>query len=306
MAVIPNTTTTTSLTPSKIQEIDFVSRFETKMTAFYEILGVMRPLAKENGTKLKTYKAKIEALQDGNVAEGDEVPLSEVTSEAVDYKDLVLEKYAKSTTAEAIFKYGLQQALVRTDNAFIEAIFDKIVDRFYTFLQTSESAQTGTETTFQMALSMAIGRVKDKFKKLKKGYGKIVAFINTLDYSRYLGAANITLQEKEGISYIKNFLGADIIIISSNIPEGTIISTASENIVMYYIDINKSLTGTELQYTTNSTPAGLIGVHKEAKYGRVSCVTHAIYGADLFAEFPEGIARITISPAAASAASTAS
>ena len=75
MAMVENTTTTTQIT-TEVKELDFVTRFEQTWEALREILGIMRPVRKTPGTKLVASKAEI-VLQDGNVAEGDEVPLSQ-------------------------------------------------------------------------------------------------------------------------------------------------------------------------------------------------------------------------------------
>ena len=69
-----------------------------------------------------------------------------------------------------------------------------------------------------MAVSMAIGKVKDKFKQMRKDITNVVVFVNTLDVYEYLGAANITVQTAFGVDYIKNFLGAQTMILSSEIP----------------------------------------------------------------------------------------
>lgn len=293
MAVTTNTTLTTDITVS-VKEKDFVSRFENNWQALIDIMGICRPIKKEAGTKLVASKASI-TLQSGSVAEGDEVPLSKATVEPVAYADLVLKKYRKRVTAEAVDKYGPVIAVQKTDDAMLEEITGGIMGEFYDFIQTG--TLTSSEETFQMAVSMAVTRVADKFKKLHLSYGNIVAFVNTLDVGRYLGEANISLQTQNGISYLKNFLGAQTVIVSSEIPENTVIATPADNIVLYYADVANQFSSLGLTYTTNNNPSGLIGVHKEAQYDRVSGDTHAVTAMKLFAEYLDGIAKITISAA---------
>ena len=196
MAVIENTITTSNIT-TEVKEIDFVSRFETTWQALIEILGIMRPVRKEPGTKLVSSKATV-VLQSGDVPEGDEVPLSQATVEPVYYEDLKLEPYRKRVTAQAVAKFGAQIAVQKTDDAFLNELTGNILDRFYTFLQTG--TLKSSEDTFQMAVSMAVTNVKDKFKKLHLDYTNVVAFVNTVDVGRYLGAANISVQEKKVLS----------------------------------------------------------------------------------------------------------
>ena len=294
MSVIENTTTTQQISV-EVKELDFISRFEQIWDALREILGIMRPVRKTPGTKLVASKAEI-VLQDGNVAEGDEVPLSQATVTPVVYEDLTLEKFRKRVTAEAVAKFGAKVAVQKTDDALLNELQGNVMDRFYAF------AQTGTlvseEATFQMALSMAITMAKDKFKKLHLNYGNIVAFVNTMDAGRYLGATQISTQTRNGIEYLKDFLGASTVIISSEIPEGKVIATPADNIVLYYIDpADGDFEELGLYYTTGSGETNLIGVKKEGVYGRASGDTHALMGMKLFAEYIDGIAVVSIAGA---------
>lgn len=290
MAVTTNTTLSTDITVA-VKEKDFVSRFENNWQALIDIMGVCRPIRKEAGTKLVANKASI-TLQSGAVAEGDEVPLSKAKVEPVAYADLVLKKYRKRVTAEAVDKYGPVIAVQKTDDAMLEEITGDIMGDFYDFLQTG--TLTSQEATFQMAVAMAVTQVADKFKKLHLSYGNIVAFVNTLDVGRYLGEANISLQTENGITYLKNFLGAQTVIVTSEIPEKTVLATPADNIVLYYADVASQFSSLGLDYTTNNNPSGLIGVHKEAQYDRVSGDTHAVTAMKLFAEYIDGIAKVTI------------
>ena len=296
MAMVENTTTTTQIT-TEVKELDFVTRFEQTWEALREILGIMRPVRKTPGTKLVASKAEI-VLQDGNVAEGDEVPLSQATVTPVVYEDLTLEKFRKRVTAEAVAKFGAKVAVQKTDDALLNELQGNVMDRFYAFALTG--TLTGEEDTFQMALSMAVTMAKDKFKKMHLNYSNVVAFVNTLDAGRYLGAAQITTQTQNGIEYLKDFLGAKVVIISSEIPEGKVIATPVDNIVLYYIDPSDGdFEELGLSYTTGNGATNLIGIHKEGVYGRVSGDTHALMGMKLFAEYIDGIAVVTIDGAGA-------
>lgn len=292
MAVIDNTTTTAQISLN-VKEIDFISRFEQNFEALREILGIMRPVRKQLGTKLVASKATVE-LQDGNVAEGDEVPFSQATVVPVYYEDIILEKYRKAVTAESVAKFGAAVAVQKTDDAFLNELQGNVLDRFYAFAQTG--TLTASYDTFQMAVSMAVTKVKDKFKTMRLDYSNIVAFVNTLDVGKYLGGANITVQTQNGIEYFKNFLGAETVVISSEIPEGTVIAIPADNIILYYVDpADGDFAELGLEYTTGNGETNLIGIHKEGNYGRVMGETHALMGIKLFAEYLDGIAVVKVS-----------
>ena len=291
MSVTPNTTTTAQIT-IQAKEIDLAQRFTASWDALIEIMGIMRPIRKTPGTKLVASKASI-VLQDGAVAEGDEVPLSQAKVEPVAYKDLDLKKYRKRVTAEAVNKYGAAVAVQKTDDALLNELQGVVLDEFYEFALTG--SLTGSEASFQMAVAMSIGKVKDKFKKMRLNYGQVVVFANTLDVHRYLGATAISTQTSNGVEYLKNFLGADVLIASSEIPEGKVLAIPADNIVLYYIDPSDSdFAALGLEYTTAAGETNLIGIHKEGVYGHASGDTHALMGMTLWAEYLDAIAVIDI------------
>ena len=168
-----------------------------------------------------------------------------------------------------------------------------MLDDFYTFAQTG--TLTGEASTFQMAVAMAATMVKDKFKKMRLDYTNIVAFVNTVDVGRYLGGAQITVQNRNGVEYIKDFLGVQTVIITSEIPENTVLAIPADNIVLYYIDpADGDFRELGLEYYTGDGETNLIGIHKEGNYGRVMGETHALMGMKLFAEYIDAIAKFTI------------
>lgn len=294
MAAITNTTTTAQITTS-VKEIDFVSRFNRNWDSLREILGIMNPVRKTPGTKLVASKASI-VLQDGSVAEGDEVPLSQAKVEPVAFEDIELKKYRKAVTAEAVAKYGAAVAVQKTDDAFLVELQNEVLDDFYNFAQTG--TLTGESATFQMAVAMAATMVKDKFKKLRLDYTNIVAFVNTVDVGKYLGTAPITVQNRNGVEYIKDFLGVQTVIITSEIPEGKVLAIPADNIVLYYIDpADGDFRELGLEYYTGDGETNLIGIHKEGNYGRVMGETHALMGIKLFAEYIDAIAVYSIAAA---------
>ena len=276
---------------TSVREIDFVTRFGQNWDSLREIMGIMRPVKKDPGTKLTSYTASI-TLQPGTVAEGDEIPYSQATVSPIAYDDLTLEKYAKAVSIEAVNKYGAVVAVQKTDDAFLNELQGKVLDRFYAFTQTG--TLTAIEPTFQMGVAMAIGRVVDKFKKMRKDTTSIVVFVNTLDAYQYLGAADLTVQNAFGLQYIKDFMGAQTMILSSEINPGTIIATPSDNIVLYYADPGDSdFEQLGLSYTVQGE-TNLIGFHANGNYNTAVGESFALMGMTLWAEYLDAVAVVTI------------
>ena len=276
------------------REIDFVTRFGKNWDALREILGIMRPIEKAPGTKLVAYEATMKGTLNGgaSVGEGEEIPYTEFEVKPVAYGDVTLEKYAKAVSIEAVNKWGAEIAVQKTDEAFLNELQGVVMKRFYDFLLTGEL--TSVESTLQMAIAMAIGNVKDKFKTMHRDVTSIVVWVNTLDAYRYLGAANLTVQTKFGIDYVENFMGADKLILSSDIPTGTVAATPVENIDLYYINpANGDFAKLGLNYTVQGE-TNLIGFHANGDYSHAVGESFALMGMVLWAEYLDGIAVVTV------------
>lgn len=274
------------------RELDFVSRFGQNWEALREILGIARPIKKQAGTQLKSYTASV-TLEDGDVDPGNVIPYSKATVVQVGYDDLTLQKYAKAVPVEDVDKYGVEIAVEKTDDAFLNELQSVVMDDFYTTLTGDASALTGTYGTFQMAVSMAIGKVRNKFKKLHRNVTEVVVFVNTLDVYEYLGAAEISIQSQFGIDYVKNFLGATTMILSSEIEQGTVIAVPSDNLVLYYVDPSTEFAKLGLVYTTDGE-TNLIGFHAQGNYGTAVGESFALMGMKLWFEYADGVAIVEI------------
>lgn len=283
---LPNT-----YTDVNAREIDFVTRFGNSTQALLEILGIMNPIKKENGTKLVSYTAEV-TLADGDVPAGAVIPYSKQAITEIAHADLTLEKYAKAVTVEEVKTYGAQVAIQKGDEAFLNELQSKVTDRFYAFVEDDTYAITGSYTTWQKTVAMAIGKVRDKFKKMRKTSTDVIVFVNTLDVYNYLGDATISIQSLFGLDYVQNFLGARTVIISSEIPEGTVIATPAENLVLYYAD-PASFGELGLNYTTDGV-TNLIGFHAQGNYTTAVGESFAIMGMVLWAEYADGIAVLTV------------
>lgn len=302
MAAKTNLTTTAQFSTS-VREVDFVTRFDDNWNALRDIMGIMRPIRKTPGTKLVSYKASVDGtLQGGTtVAEGDEIPFTKMKVEPVSYADIEVAKYAKSVTLEAVTKYGADVAVEKTDDAFLVALQNKVLTDFYTFLGTG--TLTLTETTWQRALAMAKGKVLDKFAGMDKNVTEIVGFANILDAYGYLGDKDITVQTMFGLNYVENFLGYRTLFLLPDkyIAQNKVIALPVENIDLYYIDPSDSdYAKLGLNYTVKGE-TNLIGVHVEGDYSRATGDMYAIMGMKLWAEYLDGIAIATVTPAAAAA-----
>lgn len=274
------------------REMDFVTRFGKSWEELQNVLGISRPIKKEAGTKLISYIASV-TLEDGDVDPGCVIPYSKATIEQVSYADLSLKKYAKAVPVEDVDKYGVEVAVEKSDDAFLDELQGKVLDDFYTTITDDTHAMTGTYSTFQMAVAMAIGKVKDKFKKMRKNATQTIVFVNTLDLYGYLGGAQVTIQTAFGLDYIKDFLGASVVIVTSEIDEGTVVAVPAENLIPYFVDPSTEFARLGLVYTTDGE-TNLIGFHAQGNYSTAVGESFALLGLKLWMEYEDGVAVVTI------------
>ena len=271
---------------ARAREIDFAYRFGESIKKLMEALGVTRKIPKQAGTVLKAYKAT-GTLQDGAVAEGETIPLSKYKTEPVALAEIVLKKWRKATSAEAIVERGYNQAVVMTKEAMLKDVQKGIRKDFFDFLATGTGEAEGS--TFQAALANAWGQLQVLFEDDEI---QSVYFMNPLDVADYLATANISLQNAFGMTYVKDFLGLGTVIFNSSVPKGKIFATAADNLVLYYIPVNGADLNEAFDFTSYAT--GLIGVHESPDYTNMTASDTVVSGIALFAERIDGVVVATI------------
>ena len=271
---------------AKAREIEFTYNFSENVRKLMEALGVTRKIAKQAGTMLKAYKA-VGTLESGDVAEGDTIPLSKYSTEPVNLGELILKKWRKATSAEAIVERGYDQAVEMTTDRMLRDVQKAIRTDLFGFLATGTGAATGVD--FQSALAQAWGQLQVKFED---DAVQAVYFVNPLDVADYLGAAQITTQTAFGMTYVEDFLGLGTVIMNASVPKGKIYATAKENIVLYYIPVNGADLGEAFDFTSDET--GYIGIHETPDYTNMTASDTVVNGMVFFAERIDGVVVGTI------------
>ncbi len=198
----------------RAREKEFVYLFGDSLKKLLEALGVTRKIAKQAGFTLKAYKAT-GTLEDGNVAEGELIPLSKYKTEAVAFDEITLKKWRKATSAEAIIEKGYDQAVEMTTDAMLKDVQKGVRTEFFNFLATGTGSATGAN--FQATLAQAWGQLQVLFED---DAIEAVYFMNPLDVADYLATAQISTQTAFGMTYVKDFLGLGTVIFNSSVPQG--------------------------------------------------------------------------------------
>lgn len=279
MAVQTNTNVTTDF--AKAQSIDFVTRFHSGIQKLQELLGITRSTPLANGSVIKTYSSTV-TLADGNVAEGDLIPLSKVESKLANTYELTYQKYRKAVTLEAIQRSGFDHAVTDADNALLKKIQSNVRSSFASFLATGTGAATGA--SFQEAVANAWGKLQVLFED--DAAGDVIVLANPMDISDYIGSASISTQNAFGMTYFKAFTDVSILT-NSSVPQGKFYATVSDNINIAYPQISGGEVNKAFSFTTDET--GLIGITHSADTSRVNYETVIFTGLTMFAERLDGV-----------------
>lgn len=275
---------------SKVREVDLVLQFTHNfLPKLIEALGVTRKVPAQEGTTLYYYTTT-GTLQSGAVPEGEIIPLSQYQRNKVPFGELTLNKWRKGTTAEAIQKSGYTEAVTETDAKMVSDIQKTIRTSLFSFLNgTITGATSVTGTTLQAVLAQTWGQLQVLFEDDSVAP---VHFVNPLDIADYLATANITTQTAFGMTYIEDFLGLGTVITNSQVTRNTVVSTAKDNLIMYYLTMNGDL-AYAFNLTTDET--GYIGVHASQTDNRAQVEMLAMAGIQFLVEYAQGVVKGTIS-----------
>ena len=270
-----DTITTQDIAPEI--SIDLAYGLKDSVRKLREALGVTSMRRMESGSTIKVYKTtKVNSPE--QVGEGEVVPLTKFQRKLAQTINVVLKKYRKSTSGEAIQTDGFNHSVNETDQKMISEIGKEIKQAFFATI----NAGTGTATagaTLQAACAQLWAAIQAGFEDIEVA-GPTVFFVNPLDAAAYLGSAQITVQEAFGLQYIKNFLGMGTLIISKEIAQGKPVATVSDNLKGAYVAADGELS--VFGYSFDDT--GLIGVNHSVASDRVSIDTNAISGVKFYAE----------------------
>lgn len=275
-----NVITTQQMT--KVREVDFVNRFAGSiLQKLIEALGVTRKIPLMEGTSLYVYKT-VGTLQSGEVPEGEIIPLSQYERTKTQIGEITIKKWRKAVTAEAIKKSGYQEAVNETDKKMLADIQTGIRSDFFGFLNGIDGTVVGA-STLQAVIAKSWGNLQVLFEN---DAIEAVHFINPLTIADYLATAQITMQTAFGMNYIEDFLGMGTVIMNSQIPQGTVISTAKENIIMYYLTMNGEVANA---FNLTADESGYVGVHASQTDNRAQLELLAMSGIQFLVEYADGV-----------------
>ena len=274
-----NVTKTIDLEPAI--SVDCVSKISSNINELQEVLGIVEMEPMNAGTAIKIYKME-QVNTPEQVAEGETIALTKIERKLAKTIELVLKKYRRNSTAEAIQKTGREVAINKTDEKLLSGIQKDIKKSFYSLIQTGTGTASGA--TLQATLADAWGAIK---KFYEDEDATPIYFVSSEDVADYLGTAQITLQQAFGMSYIEDFLGLGTVVVSPSITAGKVIATAKENLHGAYIPANSGDVAQTFGLTSDAT--GLVGMTHQTVSGNATIDTLAMSGVVFYPEMLDGV-----------------
>lgn len=282
----------------KAKSIDFANKLGVGLNKLFEALAIQNKIPMNVGSVLKQYRFKVEDSEkpDGDVAEGDVIPLTKVTREQVDIAELKFVKYRKSTSAEAIQSHGYDLAINRTDNEMIKYVQKKFRAKFFGSLKAAldNSKRTNKKVLKADNLQGALSKGRANLSVLLDDEITPIAFVNPNDTAEHLANGFINSTGAHfGINLLTPYINVKIVEFS-DIPEGEVWMTVAENLNVAYANPGGELSRA-FAFATDAT--GFVGVLHDIQQQRLTSDTIYVSATEMFPENIDAVIKVKIQQA---------
>ncbi|MFI3129652.1 MULTISPECIES: capsid protein [Mammaliicoccus] len=279
----------------KAKSIDFANKLGIQLNKLFEALEIQNKIPMNVGSVLKQYRFKVEDSEkpNGDVAEGDVIPLTKVTREQVNIAELKFVKYRKSTSAEAIQSHGYDLAINRTDAEMIKYVQKKFRAKFFGSLKSSleNTKRTNKKVLKANNLQGALSKGRANLSILLDDEVTPIAFVNPNDTAEYLANGFINSTGAQfGINLLTPYVNVKIVEFS-DIPEGEVWMTVAENLNVAYANPRGELSRA-FAFATDAT--GFVGVLHDIQPQRLTSDTIYVSATEMFPENIDAVIKVKI------------
>lgn len=293
MAAEPNLIDVKALGEAK--SIDFANRMGIGLNKLFEALSITNKIPMNVGSAIKQYRFKIvdSTAPDGNVAEGDIIPLTKVEREQVKITELKFKKYRKSTSAEAIQSHGYDLAINRTDNELLRYVQKNFRKDFFNSLKgaldsadrTNKAALTGKN------LQGALAKGRANLSTLLDDEITPIALVNPNDVAEHIANGFINSNGAQfGLNLLTPYVGVRVIEFA-DVPAGEIWMTTAENLNVAFANPRGELSRA-FAFATDET--GFVGVLHDIQPERLTADTVFASAISMFPENIDAVVKVTI------------
>lgn len=277
------------------KSIDFANRMGIGLNKLFEALSITNKIPMNVGSAIKQYRFKIvdSTAPDGNVAEGDIIPLTKVEREQVKITELKFKKYRKSTSAEAIQSHGYDLAINRTDNELLRYVQKNFRKDFFNSLKsaldsadrTNKAALTGKN------LQGALAKGRANLSTLLDDEITPIALVNPNDVAEHIANGFINSNGAQfGLNLLTPYVGVRVIEFA-DVPAGEVWMTTAENLNVAFANPRGELSRA-FAFATDET--GFVGVLHDIQPERLTADTVFASAISMFPENIDAVVKVTI------------
>ena len=265
------------------------------LNKLFEALSITNKIPMNVGSAIKQYRFKIvdSTAPDGNVAEGDIIPLTKVEREQVKITELKFKKYRKSTSAEAIQSHGYDLAINRTDNELLRYVQKNFRKDFFNSLKgaldsadrTNKAALTGKN------LQGALAKGRANLSTLLDDEITPIALVNPNDVAEHIANGFINSNGAQfGLNLLTPYVGVRVIEFA-DVPAGEVWMTTAENLNVAFANPRGELSRA-FAFATDET--GFVGVLHDIQPERLTADTVFASAISMFPENIDAVVKVTI------------
>ena len=256
--------------------VEMARNFDGQVMQLQQILCIGDPQVVPAGTAIKQHTIT-GALSTDEYTEGEQIPLSNFTTESHEVGTVTIKPYRKITTFQAIQKAGFYDAVMATDDEMLRLMRLDVLRSFFAALANGGGEASGAN--LKAALLAAENELSTALEEHGSSTEQAVYFVSRDDYQTWATANDVHADGSGGVfglEYIRNLGGiAGVVIRSSFVPTGKLYATTAENLHIFTPDYSEARNG-GLEFVTGDL--GTIGVIHTGKADSISVETVAVSG----------------------------
>lgn len=288
-----------------VKSIDLANKIEISLSKLFEALSITNKIPMSVGQQIKQYSFVVSERRPlpgekgiGGIAEGEEIPLTEIRR--VPQNNLVLEfkKFRKSTSAESIQAHGFDLAINKTDNELLKYVQRTFKEDFFeslkAALETNLPSSKNRKSQYSgKTLQGALAKGRAVLSTVMDTDITPIAFVNPNDTAEHIANGLITSNGAQfGMGLLTNFVGIRVVEFS-DVPEGEVWMTVAENLNVAYSNPNGELSKA-FNLITDQT--GLVGVMHNVQPTRLTSDTIIMSATKMFPENVDAVIKVSIRP----------
>lgn len=279
------------------KSIDLATKMGKELDGLFKVLNVTSKLPLNIGAAVKTFSYSIVESDkpNGDVIEGDIIPLTKVERKVVDVGELTFTKFRKSTSIEAIQAHGYDVAIQETDEVVLRYVQKKFKAKFFGALEAAlaNGQRTNKEVLTAKNLQGALAVGRGNLVALTDN-DDLIAFVNPQDTANHMADGLIVSNGAQfGMNLLNNYVGVQLVE-DASVPKGEIRMTTAQNLKVVFANPRGEISRA-FPLVTDET--GFVGILHDIQAERLTADTVYASAVTMYPENIDEVVKVTIKAA---------